>query len=217
MTNSPVDEKATWFQLRRLTTSWNLCSTSSFMAEGSRLTPSWDRSGIIIVRMTRSELLTRRSRPFLARRRRITTPLQSLVEWIVVQVWVSMMLIQPFDVPEMIWLPSAVKMVTQVECFASCAACFAATAGSVSSSWGRRGAEGRIRFTGRGAEISTRTGCSSNNEATKSQLRLYAMLGCIETGIGGVDCILVKWVQFRNIYGGFESNGSNTGAIFHIP
>lgn len=172
MTNSPVDENATWFQLRRLTTSWNLCSTSSFMAEGSRLTPSSDRSGMITVRMTRSELLTRRSRPFLARRRRITTPLHNLVEWIVVQVWVSMILIQPFDVPDMMWLPSAVNIVTQVECFASCAACFAATAGSVSSSWGRRGAEGRIRFTGRGAEISTRTGCFSNSEATKSQLKI---------------------------------------------
>lgn len=49
----------------------------------------------------------------------MTTPLQRRVEWMVVQVSVSMMLIQPFDVPAMMWFPSAVKIVTQVECFAS--------------------------------------------------------------------------------------------------
>lgn len=61
------------------------------------------------------------------------TPLQRRVEWIVLQVWVSIILIQPLDVPEIIWLPSAVKMVTHVDCFASCAACLAAAAGSMLS------------------------------------------------------------------------------------
>lgn len=98
----------------------------------------------------------------------MTTPLQSRVECIVVQVWVSMMLIQPFDVPAMIWFPNAVKIVTHVECFASWAACFAATAGSTSGA--RSGAEGSIRLTGFGEEISTRVGCSSKREATKSRL-----------------------------------------------
>ena len=173
VTNSPVEEKATWFQLRRLTTSWNLCSTWSLMLVGSRSTPSWVRSGMQMVRITRSELFTSRSRPLFARRSRITTPLQRRVEWMVVQLCVSMMLIQPFDVPPMMWFPSAVKTVTQVECFASCAACFAATAGSISSEFaggGRKGAEGRIRLTGLGDETSTRVGCSSKREATKSRL-----------------------------------------------
>lgn len=91
----------------------------------------------------------------------MTTPLQRRMEWIVVQVSVSIMLIHPFDVPAMMWFPNAVNMVTQVECFASWAACFAATAGSISSpfvAWGRRGAEGRIRLMGFGEETSTRTG-----------------------------------------------------------
>ena len=126
-----------------------------------------------MVRITRSELFTSRSRPLFARRSRITTPLQRRVEWMVVQLCVSMMLIQPFDVPPMMWFPSAVKTVTQVECFASCAACFAATAGSISSEFaggGRKGAEGRIRLTGLGDETSTRVGCSSKREATKSRL-----------------------------------------------
>src|SRR5947207_693168 len=84
-----------------------------------------------------------------------------------------MMLIHPLDVPASMWLPSAVNMVTHVECFASWAACFAAAAGSISSelgSCGRRGAEGRMRLIGLGEDISTRTGCSSNSDATKSQL-----------------------------------------------
>lgn len=119
VTNSPVAENATWFQLRRLTTSWNLCSMSSLMPEGSRFMPSCERSGMRMVRITRSELFTSKSRPLLARRRRITTPLQRRVEWMVWQVCVSMMLIQPFDVPAKIWLPSGVNMVTHVECLAS--------------------------------------------------------------------------------------------------
>lgn len=124
-----------------------------------------------IVRITRSELLTRTFRPLLESRRRITTPLQSRVEWIVVQLCVSIMLIQPFDVPAMMWFPRAVNIVTHVECFASWAACFAATAGSTSSvGGGRSGAEGRIRLTGLGEEMSTRAGCSSKREATKSRL-----------------------------------------------
>lgn len=61
------------------------------------------------------------------------TPLQRRVEWMVSQVWVSIILIQPLDVPEIIWLPRAVKMVTQVDCLASCAACLAAAAGSMPS------------------------------------------------------------------------------------
>lgn len=101
------------------------------------------------------------------------TPLQRRVECIIVQVWVSMILIHPLDVPARMWLPSAVNMVTHVECFASWAACFAAAIGSISSGLGsceRRGAEGRMRFMGLGEDISTRTGWSSNNDATKSQL-----------------------------------------------
>lgn len=64
-------------------------------------------------------------------------------------------------------------MVTHVECFASCAACFAATAGSTSSDLGgggRNGAEGRMRLMGLGDETSTKTGWSSKREATKSKL-----------------------------------------------
>lgn len=63
---------------------------------------------------------------------------------------------------------------THVECFASCAACLAAMAGSTSSEadgGGRNGAEGSIRLIGLGDEISTRTGWSSKSEATKSKLR----------------------------------------------
>lgn len=91
----------------------------------------------------------------------------------VVQVWVSIMLIQPLEVPAMMWLPKAVKMVTQVECFASCAACLAATAGSTSSpvgAWGRSGAEGRIRLIGFVLETSTSTGWSSKRDATNRRL-----------------------------------------------
>lgn len=88
------------------------------------------------VRMMRSELLMRRSLPFLARRMRITTPLHSREEWIVVHVSVSMMFIQPFEVPAIMWFPKAVNMLTQVECFASWAACFAAAAGVTSSPFG---------------------------------------------------------------------------------
>lgn len=69
----------------------------------------------------------------------------------------------------MMWLPKAVKIVTQVECLASWAACLAAVAGSTSSV-ARRGAEGRIRFIGVGLETSTRTGWSSKREATKRRL-----------------------------------------------
>lgn len=125
------------------------------------------------VRMTRSELLTSRSRPLRARRIRMMTPLQSRVEWIVRQVCVSMMLIHPFDVPVMMWLPSAEKIVTHVLFFASSAACLAALAASTpSASWfcGRRGAEGRMRLIGFGLEMSTRTGWSSKSDATNSQL-----------------------------------------------
>lgn len=123
-----------------------------------------------IVRMTRSELLISRSRPLLASRINITTALQSRVEWMVLQVCVSIMLIQPFDVPATMWFPNAVKMVTQVDCLASCAACFAVTAGSASSVTGRRGVVGRMRLTGLGDEISTRTGWSSKREATNRRL-----------------------------------------------
>jgi hypothetical protein len=59
------------------------------------------------------------------------------------------------------WLPNAVKTVTQVECFASCAACFAAAARFTSSSLeggARYGAEGMMRLMGLGDEMSTRTG-----------------------------------------------------------
>lgn len=73
----------------------------------------------------------------------------------------------------MMWLPKAVKIVTQVECLASWAACLAATAGSTSSLFvacGLRGAEGRIRFMGFALETSTRTGWSSKREATKRRL-----------------------------------------------
>lgn len=72
------------------------------------------------------------------------------------------------------WLPKAVKIVTHVECLASCAACLAATAGSSSSpsgACGRRGAEGRIRLIGFVLETSTSTGWSSKREATKRRLR----------------------------------------------
>lgn len=175
VTNSLVEENVTWFQLSLLTTSWNLCSTCSLMLDGSRPMPSWDRSGIRTVRITRSELLTSRSRPLLARRSRMTTPLQSRMEWIVVHVSVSMMLIHPFEVPAMMWFPNAVKIETHVECFASCAACFAATAGSTSSpslGWGRSGAEGRMRLIGFGEATSTRTGWSSKREATKRRLTM---------------------------------------------
>lgn len=133
MMNSPVDENETWFQLSRFTTSWNLCSTSSLMFAGSRPIPSCDRSDMRTVRITRSEPLIKRSRPLLARRMRMMTPLQRRVEWMVWQVWVSIILIHPFDVPEIIWLPNAVNIVTHVDCLASWAACLAATAGSTPS------------------------------------------------------------------------------------
>lgn len=71
-------------------------------------------------------------------------------------------------------------MVTHVECFASWAACFAATAGSTSSdlgSGGRNGAEGRMRLMGLGDETSTKTGWSSKREATKSKLGSQKALG----------------------------------------
>ena len=89
------------------------------------------------------------------------------------QVSVSMMLIHPLEVPPIMWFPNAVKMVTHVECFASCAACLAATAGSTSSplvGCGLSGAEGRIRLIGLGEETSTSTGWSSKSEATKRRL-----------------------------------------------
>ena len=71
------------------------------------------------------------------------------------------------------WLPKAVKMVTHVECLASCAACLAAMVGSTSSPFGAcglRGAEGRIRLIGLVPETSTSTGWSSKREATKRRL-----------------------------------------------
>ena len=78
----------------------------------------------------------------------MTTPLHSRVECMVLQVCVSIILIHPFDVPARMWFPREVNMVTHVECFASCAACFAAAAGSVFSECTRSGADGRTRFTG---------------------------------------------------------------------
>ncbi len=128
-----------------------------------------------------------------------------------------MMLIHPLDVPARMWLPSAVKMVTHVECFASWAACFAATVGSISSGFDsceRRGAEGRMRFMGLGEYISTRTGWSSNSDATKSQLVdksarvstkwLFEISGGPKNQASEKDA-LVKRMQFCNIYWGFES------------
>jgi len=119
----------------------------------------------------------------------MTTPLQRRIEWIVVQVCVSIMFIQPFEVPAIMWLPKAVKIVTQVECLASWAACLAAVAGSISSV-ARRGAEGRIRFMGFGLEMSTRTGWSSKREATKRRLGVLVVV----FGLGWVESVLVEWV-----------------------
>lgn len=175
ITNSPVDENETWFQVFFCTTSWYLCSSSSLMFDGSSPIPNCDRSDIMTERIIPSVQLTSRSRPFPARRITLITRLQIRVEWIIWHVCVSMMLIHPFDVPAMMWFPKAVKTASHVYCFASWVACFAAAAGS-SPSCGRRGADGKRRLMGVEFETSTRTGWSSNNTATKR--RLLQNQGC---------------------------------------
>ena len=122
-----------------------------------------------------------------------------------------MMLIHPFDVPEMMWFPNAEKMVTQVDCLASWAARLAAAAGSISSLSGRKGAVGRIRLTGVLLEISTRTGWSSKSEATKRRLKNSESKVShlqMENGRKRKGCaVLVKWMQLRNIHWCLKSDG----------
>lgn len=85
------------------------------------------------------------------------------------------MFIHPFDVPAIIWFPNAVNIVTHVDCFASCTACFAATVGSISSSRGRSGVDGRIRLIGFADDTSTKTGWSSKRDATNNKLIRISM------------------------------------------
>ena len=86
----------------------------------------------------------------------MTTPAHSLVECMIAQVCVSMMFNHPLLVPAMMWLPKDVKMVTQVDCLASCAACFSLT--SSPSIRSLRGAVGIWRLKGTEPDISTSIG-----------------------------------------------------------
>lgn len=98
----------------------------------------------------------------------MTTPAHSRVECMIAQVCVSMIFNHPLLVPAMMWLPRDVKMVTHVDCLASCAACFSLI--SSPSIRSLLGAVGSWRFTGTVPDISTSIGWSSNREATKSRL-----------------------------------------------
>lgn len=108
------------------------------------------------MRITRSLELDTMSLPEAVNRRNIMTPLQSRVECIILHDSVSMIFSHPLLVPAMIWFPSEVKIVMQVDCLASCAACFSLT--SSSFIWCRLGAEGNWRLAGIVDEMSTSIG-----------------------------------------------------------
>lgn len=77
-----------------------------------------------MVRMMVSFALTRRSRPDGVILRCTTALLLRRIEWMTSEVFTWMILIHPFVVPAMMWFPDGVKTATEVNCFASCAACF---------------------------------------------------------------------------------------------
>lgn len=75
-----------------------------------------ERSGISTTRMIRSVLLTSICRPLLVSRRSETRPDDSLVEWMILRLFVSMRLMNPFEVPAIMNVPSGEKIVAVVCC-----------------------------------------------------------------------------------------------------
>lgn len=108
---SPVGLNAQWFHSNRLTTSWNLCSTSStILSRGV----SSVITGMCIVRNIRSRELTSSCRPDLETRRNEMRFLVIRVEWTISAVEELMMLTQPLVVAEMMYSPVESKAVTRV-------------------------------------------------------------------------------------------------------
>src|SRR5271154_6143555 len=105
-----------------------------------------ERSGSAMTRMMRSVLLTRMERPFEDSRSREIRPDAILELWMILRDSVSMMLIQPFDVPVIMWLPVREKIATQVDCLFSWPEIPESMSGVV----------GSLRFFGMGSVISTR-------------------------------------------------------------
>ena len=67
-------------------------------------------------RMIRSVLLTSICRPLLVSRRREMRPDESLVEWMILRLAVSIRLMKPLEVPAMMKVPSEEKMLAVVCC-----------------------------------------------------------------------------------------------------
>lgn len=124
----------------------------------------------------------------------------------------SIMLIQPLLVPEIIWSPEAVKMVTVVVCFASSLACFSASASSPSV-LDRFGAVGRECRTSTSSVMSTRRGCASKSDATKRCL--YTVRRDKNHAVVGYS--RVEGVEFSNVCWRAKPHLAISLAILEVP
>lgn len=111
-----------------------------------------------ITRMIRSVELASSCRPLEVSRSSENRPVDNFEEWIILREVVSMMLMKPLDVPEMMWLPCTEKMAEVVDCLVD--------------DFSLSGSDGSLCLMGISSLISTRKGWSSKRE-TQNMYGLY--------------------------------------------